>query len=126
VPRHHPSRGDLAAWPAIAPHPAIGERSADAVRGCPGSRTPISLLGVALPLTIGLGTLLALALSGGSIWLALLVGAALAPTDAALGAGMMANPVVSAMIHRLINVESGLNDEIAMPDRRLIRRSSPP
>jgi hypothetical protein len=37
------------------------------------------LLGVGLPLTIGLGTLLALALFGGmNIWLALLVGAALA------------------------------------------------
>ena len=43
----------------------------------------VRLLGVGLPLTIGLGTLLALALFGGmSIWLALLVGAALAPTDA--------------------------------------------
>jgi len=40
---------------------------------------------VGLPLTIGLGTLLALALfEGMNIWLALLVGAALAPTDAAL------------------------------------------
>jgi len=73
------------------------------------------LLGVALPLTIGLGTLLALALAGGSIWLALLVGAALAPTDAALGAGMMANPLVPARIRRLVNVESGLNDGIATP-----------
>jgi NhaP-type Na+/H+ or K+/H+ antiporter len=73
------------------------------------------LLGVALPLTIGLGTLLALALAGTSIWLALLVGAALAPTDAALGAGMIANPVVPARIRRLINVESGLNDGIATP-----------
>jgi sodium/hydrogen antiporter len=76
----------------------------------------LRLLGVALPLTIGLGTLLALALLGGdSIWLALLVGAALAPTDAALGAGMMANPVMPADIRRLINVESGLNDGIATP-----------
>jgi NhaP-type Na+/H+ or K+/H+ antiporter len=73
------------------------------------------LLGVALPLTIGLGTLLALALISGNIWLALLVGAALAPTDAALGAGMMANPVVPARIRRLVNVESGLNDGIATP-----------
>ena len=41
----------------------------------------LRLLGVALPLTIGLGTLLAFALdSGAGIWLALLVGAALAPT----------------------------------------------
>ena len=76
----------------------------------------VRLLGAALPLTIGLGTLLALALvSSGNIWLALLVGAALAPTDAALGAGMMANPVVPARIRRLINVESGLNDGIATP-----------
>jgi sodium/hydrogen antiporter len=74
------------------------------------------LLGAGLPLTIGLGTLLALALFGGmSIWLALLVGAALAPTDAALGAGMMVNPAVPARIRRLLNVESGLNDGIATP-----------
>ena len=75
----------------------------------------VRLLGIALPVTIGLGTLLALALAGTSIWLALLVGAALAPTDAALGAGMMANQVVPARIRRLLNVESGLNDGIATP-----------
>jgi NhaP-type Na+/H+ or K+/H+ antiporter len=75
----------------------------------------VRLLGVALPLTIGLGTVLALALAGTNIWLALLVGAALAPTDAALGAGMIASPVVPARIRRLINVESGLNDGIATP-----------
>jgi len=45
----------------------------------------------------------------------LLVGAALAPTDAALGAGMMVNAAVPARIRRLINVESGLNDGIATP-----------
>jgi sodium/hydrogen antiporter len=76
----------------------------------------LRLLGIALPLTIGLGTLLALALLGrSSIWLALLVGAALAPTDAALGAGMMTNPLMPAGVRRLINVESGLNDGIATP-----------
>ncbi len=76
----------------------------------------VRLLGIGLPLTIGLGTLLAFALFHGlGIWLALLVGAALAPTDAALGAGMMVNPAVPARIRRLINVESGLNDGIATP-----------
>ena len=76
----------------------------------------LRLLGLALPLTIGLGTLLALAVPGiGGIWLALLVGAALAPTDAALGAGIMSSPRVPARIRRLINVESGLNDGIATP-----------
>jgi NhaP-type Na+/H+ or K+/H+ antiporter len=76
----------------------------------------VRLLGIGLPLTIGLGTLLALALFHGmNIWFALLVGAALAPTDAALGAGMMVNPAVPARIRRLVNVESGLNDGIATP-----------
>jgi sodium/hydrogen antiporter len=76
----------------------------------------LRLLGIGLPLTIGLGTLLALALFANmSIWLALLVGAALAPTDAALGAGMLVNQAVPARIRRLINVESGLNDGIATP-----------
>lgn len=76
----------------------------------------LRLLGVALPVTIALGTLLALALTNpGDVWLALLVGAALAPTDAALGAGMITNPAIPARIHRVINVESGLNDGIATP-----------
>ena len=74
------------------------------------------LLGIGLPLTIGLGTLAAVALlPHPDIWIALLVGAALAPTDAALGAGMILNPLVPARIRRLINVESGLNDGIATP-----------
>jgi NhaP-type Na+/H+ or K+/H+ antiporter len=76
----------------------------------------LRLLGVGLPLTIALGTLLALALfTGMNIWLALLIGAALAPTDAALGAGLMVNQAVPARIRRIINVESGLNDGIATP-----------
>ena len=76
----------------------------------------LRLLGGALPATIALGTLLALALTNpGDVWLALLVGAALAPTDAALGAGMMTNPAIPARIRRVINVESGLNDGIATP-----------
>jgi NhaP-type Na+/H+ or K+/H+ antiporter len=76
----------------------------------------LRLLGIGLPLTVGLGTLLALVLVPGmTIWLALLVGAALAPTDAALGAGVMVNPAVPVRLRRLLNVESGLNDGIATP-----------
>jgi NhaP-type Na+/H+ or K+/H+ antiporter len=76
----------------------------------------LRLLGIGLPLTIGLGTLAAFILPGvGNIWLALLIGAALAPTDAALGAAVMVNRAVPARIRRLINVESGLNDGIATP-----------
>ncbi|MET0419112.1 MAG: cation:proton antiporter, partial [Actinoplanes sp.] len=48
------------------------------------------LLGIGLPLTIAAGALAAIWLFDGlGFWLALLVGAALAPTDAALGAGVM-------------------------------------
>lgn len=74
------------------------------------------LLAVGLPLCIGLGMLTAdVLLPGVSGWAALYVGAALAPTDAALGASMMSNPVVPGRIRRAINVESGLNDGIATP-----------
>ncbi|MFJ2211864.1 cation:proton antiporter [Streptomyces sp. NPDC101062] len=74
------------------------------------------LLVIGLPLCVGLGTLVALGLvPGASGWAALYLGAALAPTDAALGASMMDNPVVPARVRRTINVESGLNDGIATP-----------
>jgi NhaP-type Na+/H+ or K+/H+ antiporter len=74
------------------------------------------LLGVGLPLTIlagwGLAKWLFPDLDG---WLALLVAAALAPTDAALGLPVVTNPVVPSRVRRLITVESGLNDGIVTP-----------
>ena len=75
----------------------------------------VRLLGVGLPLTIALGLLLAVALLGFGAWPALLIGAALAPTDAALGASVMSDPRVPLRIRRVLNVESGLNDGIATP-----------
>jgi sodium/hydrogen antiporter len=94
---------------------------ADATRvGLPDLRAQLGLytrlLGVGLPLTIAAGTLLAMLLFDGiGIWLALLVGAALAPTDAALGAAVMTDPAVPKRVRRVLNVESGLNDGIATP-----------
>ena len=49
------------------------------------------------------------------IWLALFIGAALAPTDAALGLPVVTKPAVPRGIRELITVESGLNDGIATP-----------
>ena len=46
---------------------------------------------------------------------ALLIGAILAPTDAALGLPVITNPAVPIRIRRILNVESGLNDGIATP-----------
>jgi NhaP-type Na+/H+ or K+/H+ antiporter len=76
----------------------------------------LRLLAVGLPLTVlagwGLAAWLFPALG---VWLALLVGAALAPTDAALGVPVVTNPDVPSRVRRLITVESGLNDGIATP-----------
>ena len=75
----------------------------------------VRLLGVGLPLTVALGTFTAVVALDIGFWAALLVGAALAPTDAALGAAVMNNPRVPAKVRRILNVESGLNDGIATP-----------
>lgn len=74
------------------------------------------LLGIGLPLTVVAGWTLAMWLFPGlGVWLALLVGAALAPTDAALGLPVVTNPLVPSRIRRLLTVESGLNDGIVTP-----------
>ena len=76
----------------------------------------VRLLGIGLPLTIVFGWALALwFFPHFGLWLALLVGAALAPTDAALGIPVVTNPAVPSRIRQLITVESGLNDGIATP-----------
>jgi NhaP-type Na+/H+ or K+/H+ antiporter len=77
---------------------------------------PARLLGVGLPLTIGLGTVLAKALFGGLTWIeAGLVGVILAPTDAALGQAVVTDPALPIRISQGLNVESGLNDGICVP-----------
>ena len=74
------------------------------------------LLFIGLPLTIALGTALALGLFPGiSIGLALLIGTILAPTDADLGHQVITDTSVPARVRRILNVESGLNDGIAAP-----------
>src|SRR5262249_15617035 len=77
---------------------------------------PARLLGVGLPLTIVLGWLLSAVLFGGmSFWEAAVVGTILAPTDAALGLAVVSIPRVPELIRQALNVESGLNDGIALP-----------
>ena len=74
------------------------------------------LLLIGLPLTIAAGYLLARGVfPDASIWLALLLAATLAPTDAGLGAATVLNPVVPVRVRRILNVESGLNDGMATP-----------
>jgi len=77
---------------------------------------PRRLLLVGLPLTVLCGALAAYLLYHGEGWgFALLIGAILAPTDAALGLPIFTNPRVPVRIRRALNVESGLNDGIVTP-----------
>ena len=77
---------------------------------------PIRLLGIGLPLTVVLGALLArLIIPELAFWEAALLGAILAPTDAALGQPVVASESVPKRIRQTLNVESGLNDGIVVP-----------
>jgi NhaP-type Na+/H+ or K+/H+ antiporter len=77
---------------------------------------PGRLLGIGLPLTIVAGWIVAaLVLTDLSIWEAAVLGAIVSPTDAALGKAVISNPRVPERIRDALDVESGLNDGIALP-----------
>lgn len=77
---------------------------------------PVRLLLIGLPLTVALGGGLAFAMFPDlGLWQALLIGAILAPTDAALGQAVVSSKRVPLKIRQALNVESGLNDGIAVP-----------
>ncbi|MEM9653009.1 MAG: cation:proton antiporter [Actinomycetota bacterium] len=78
---------------------------------------PVRLLGIGLPLTVLAGAVVAVLLFSGDLtwWEAVLIGAILAPTDAALGQAVVSNPRVPVRVRQALNVESGLNDGIMLP-----------
>lgn len=77
---------------------------------------PGRLLGIGLPLSVVLGSLLAAWLFDDFTWaLAGFVGATLAPTDAALSAQVINDQRIPMRLRRALNVESGLNDGIVTP-----------
>ena len=77
---------------------------------------PARLLGIGFPLTVILGAVLfALLIPGLSGWEAALVAAILSPTDAALGQAVVEDRSVPKWVREGLNVESGLNDGLAVP-----------
>ncbi len=77
---------------------------------------PTRLLAIGLPLSIALGGFLAAWMFDSLPWaLAGVIGAALAPTDAALSVQVINDSRVPLHLRRSLNVESGLNDGIATP-----------
>lgn len=77
---------------------------------------PLRLLGIGFPLTVaagfGAGALLFV---GADLWIVALLAAALAATDAALAAPVIADERVPRRLRRIVDVESGLNDGLATP-----------
>jgi NhaP-type Na+/H+ or K+/H+ antiporter len=77
---------------------------------------PSRLLGIGLPLTIGLGALVAsLVFHQLTVGEAVILAVILAPTDAALGQAVVTEPRLPPPIRQGLNVESGLNDGICVP-----------
>lgn len=77
---------------------------------------PTWLLSVGMLLTIVLAFIVALVLFDHlSIWEAGILAAVLAPTDAGLGQAIVTDKRVPQRIREALNVEAGLNDELAVP-----------
>ncbi len=77
---------------------------------------PVRMLLIGIPLTMVAGTFVAAwVFPAFSIWEAALLAALLAPTDAALGQAVVSAKIVPVRIRQAINIESGLNDGIALP-----------
>jgi NhaP-type Na+/H+ or K+/H+ antiporter len=78
-------------------------------------RLPGRALLLGLPLTMLITAGIALALTDLTVVESLLLGAVLAPTDPVFAAALVGNQRVPARLRHLLNVESGLNDGLALP-----------
>lgn len=78
-------------------------------------RLPGLALAVGLPLTLLLTAALAHVVAAVPWNEALLLGAALSPTDPVFAAAIVSQPSIPARLRHLLNVESGLNDGLALP-----------
>jgi NhaP-type Na+/H+ or K+/H+ antiporter len=76
---------------------------------------PLRKLLLAMPLTLGMVTLAAKLLTNLSWVECLLLGALLSPTDPVLTSSVIGNPRVPNVVRHSLNLESGLNDGLALP-----------
>lgn len=76
---------------------------------------PIRLLGIGMPLSIIIGTFWGAWMLDLNLWEASVLAALLAPTDAALGNDLFKNKQVPIRVRQTLNIESGLNDGLALP-----------
>ncbi len=78
-------------------------------------RLPLRKLVLAMPLTAGIVALAARVMTGLSWTQSLLLGALLSPTDPVLSSSVVTNPRVPRIVRHSLNLESGLNDGLALP-----------
>jgi sodium/hydrogen antiporter len=78
-------------------------------------RPPLRALAIAMPLTGVLVAAFAKLVTGLTWTEALLLGALLSPTDPVLSSSVVTNPRVPRVIRHSLNLESGLNDGLALP-----------
>jgi sodium/hydrogen antiporter len=76
---------------------------------------PLRKLVLAMPITAAIVAAAVAALTDLSWTDAFLVGALLSPTDPVLSSGVVTNPRVPRLIRHSLNLESGLNDGLALP-----------
>lgn len=78
-------------------------------------RLPLRKLVLAMPLTAGIVAVAAHVLIGLSWTESFLLGALLSPTDPVLSSSVVTNPRVPRIVRHSLNLESGLNDGLALP-----------
>jgi NhaP-type Na+/H+ or K+/H+ antiporter len=76
---------------------------------------PLRKLVIAMPITAVIVAALAHALLGLDWTESFLLGALLSPTDPVLSSGVVTDPRVPAVVRHSLNLESGLNDGLALP-----------
>jgi NhaP-type Na+/H+ or K+/H+ antiporter len=76
---------------------------------------PLRKLVLAMPITAGIVAVTAHALTGLPWTESFLLGALLSPTDPVLSSSVVTNPRVPRVIRHSLNLESGLNDGLALP-----------
>jgi NhaP-type Na+/H+ or K+/H+ antiporter len=78
-------------------------------------RLPLRKLVLAMPITAGIVAVAAYAVLDVSWTEAFLLGALLSPTDPVLSSSVVTNPRVPRTVRHSLNLESGLNDGLALP-----------
>jgi sodium/hydrogen antiporter len=78
-------------------------------------RLPVRKLVLAMPITAALVALIAHALTDMSWTESFLLGALLSPTDPVLSSSVVTNPRVPRLVRHSLNLESGMNDGLALP-----------